>query len=189
MRRTLIVMLKAPRPGLVKTRLGRDIGMVAAARWFRHQSLSLLRRLRDPRWQIVLAVSPKNDAAGHSVWPVDLPRIPQGTGDLGMRMARALRSGPAGPVCLIGADIPDVKSLHLARAFAALGRHQAVFGPAKDGGFWLVGLKHPARSPRGMFNGVRWSTEHALADSLLTLPDYSIALADRMQDVDTVADL
>ena len=57
MRRTLVIMVKEPRPGRVKTRLGRDIGMVGAAWWFRHQTRSLIRRLRDPRWQIVLAVA------------------------------------------------------------------------------------------------------------------------------------
>ena len=55
-------MVKEPRPGRVKTRLGRNIGMTAAAWWFRHQTARLLRRLRDPRWQIVLAVAP--DRAG-----------------------------------------------------------------------------------------------------------------------------
>ncbi len=58
MRRRLVVMVKAPRPGRVKTRLGRQIGMVPAAWWMRHQTTRLLRRLRDPRWDIWLAVAP-----------------------------------------------------------------------------------------------------------------------------------
>ncbi len=53
MRPTLIVMLKVPRAGWVKTRLGRDIGMTAAAWWFRHQVAQLLRRIDDPRWRVV----------------------------------------------------------------------------------------------------------------------------------------
>jgi len=56
--RTLIVMLKEPRAGRVKTRLGRDIGMVGAAWWFRHQVRRLLRRIDDPRWNVVLARGP-----------------------------------------------------------------------------------------------------------------------------------
>ena len=96
-RPTLIVMVKEPRPGRVKTRLGKDIGMTASAWWFRHQVARVLRQLRDPRWRIVLAVSP--DAATASpVFPHDLPRIPQGRGDLGKRMARAMRHAePARP--------------------------------------------------------------------------------------------
>ena len=51
-------MVKEPRPGRVKTRLGRDIGMTAAAWWFRHQTHKILRQLQDPRWELILAVSP-----------------------------------------------------------------------------------------------------------------------------------
>lgn len=93
------------------------------------------------------------------------------------------------PVCLIGADIPGITRAHIARAFAALGGHDAVFGPADDGGYWLVGAKHPARLPHGLFGNVRWSTEHALADTLRTLPGWRIALTDTLRDVDTGADL
>ncbi|NIZ60437.1 hypothetical protein DL239_05545 [Sedimentitalea sp. CY04] len=188
MKPTLIIMLKLPRPGRVKTRLGRDLGMVGAAWWFRHQSTRLIRRLRDPRWQIVLAVAPDN-AVTARVWPADLPRIPQGRGDLGQRMARMLGAAAPGPACLIGADIPDITRTHIARAFAALGDHDAAFGPATDGGYWLVGLKHPQRQPRDMFANVRWSSEHALSDSMAALPDYRTALTDELSDVDTAADL
>lgn len=188
-RGTVIVMLKQPRPGRVKTRLARDIGAVAAAWWFRHHSLSLLRRLRDPRWHLVLAVSPDVEGLRSRVWPAGPARLPQGRGDLGQRMLRAMRAVPAGPVCVIGADIPGLGRAQIARAFAALGRHDAVFGPAEDGGYWLVGLKHPHRAPPGLFAGVRWSTAHALTDSLATLPDLSVALIERLRDVDSVADL
>ena len=74
-------MLKEPRPGRVKTRLGRDIGMIGAAWWFRHQVAGLLRRLDDPRWHLVLAVAPDHAGLTSRVWPAHLPRIPQGPGD------------------------------------------------------------------------------------------------------------
>ncbi|SEJ22168.1 hypothetical protein MAA5396_02459 [Marinovum algicola] len=186
---TLIVMLKEPRPGRVKTRLGRDIGMGAAAWWFRHQTARLLRRLDDPRWQLILAVAPDRDGLQSRVWPAHLPRLPQGGGDLGARMARVFRSLPPGPACIIGGDIPGVTPAHVARAFAALGGHDAAFGPAPDGGYWLIGLRHPGRAPAGFLTGVRWSTEHAMADSIATLPGHRIARVDTLADVDTAADL
>jgi len=188
-KRTLIVMVKEPHPGRVKTRLGRDIGLVPAAWWFRHQTRRLLRRLRDPRWDIVLAVSPDAEGLQSRVWPGDLQRCAQGGGDLGARMARMLGQVPRGPACLIGADIPGITRGHIAEAFAALGRHDAVFGPAPDGGFWLIGLKHPRRQPPGFFHNVRWSSEHALADSLGTLPDMRIARVATLRDVDGADDL
>ena len=186
---TLIVMVKEPRPGRVKTRLGRDIGRVPAAWWFRHQTAALLRRLRDPRWRLVLAVAPDAEGLRSRVWPAGLERWPQGRGDLGARMSRMLGRVGRGPVCLIGADIPGIRPGHIAEAFAALGDHDAVFGPSPDGGFWLIGLKHPRRRPRGFFRSVRWSTPHALADSRATLPGARIADVARLRDVDTADDL
>ncbi|MCI5098480.1 MAG: TIGR04282 family arsenosugar biosynthesis glycosyltransferase [Rhodobacteraceae bacterium] len=189
MNRTLVIMVKVPRPGRVKTRLGKGIGMVAAAWWFRHQTRTLMRRLRDPRWQIVLAVSPDAEGLCFRGWPGDLPRMAQGQGSLGDRMARALRSAPPGRVCLIGADIPGIRRHHIARAFATLGQHDAVFGPAPDGGYWLVGLKQAGRIPAGLFDKVRWSSSHALSDSMASLPGKRIALVDQLRDVDTAKDL
>lgn len=184
----LVIMVKEPRAGRVKTRLGRDIGMTTSAWWFRHQVAGLLRRVRDPRWRIVLAVAPDN-ALRSRAWPADIPRMPQGRGDLGRRMARALGSVGPGPVCLIGGDIPGVSRAAIWRGFRALGRHEAVFGPSHDGGFWLVGLRNGARVPHRLFQNARFSTEHALADSVATLGTASVGFVDMLHDVDTAADL
>ncbi|MFD2741223.1 TIGR04282 family arsenosugar biosynthesis glycosyltransferase [Sulfitobacter aestuarii] len=189
MRPTLVVMLKEPRPGRVKTRLGRDIGMVEAAWWFRHQSAALLRRIEDPRWRLALAVTPDRAGLQSRVWPGHLPRWAQGRGDLGARMARMLRRAGSGPVCVIGADIPGIRRYHIAQAFAALGAHDAVFGPAGDGGYWLAGLKHGAPAPRSLFRNVRWSGPHALEDTIASLPGFRIAQVAELHDVDTIDDL
>ncbi|PVA10284.1 hypothetical protein DC366_08545 [Pelagivirga sediminicola] len=182
-------MLKEPRPGRVKTRLGQGIGMVPAAWWFRHQVARLLREVEDPRWRLVLAVSPDAEGLASRIWPAHLPRIPQGQGDLGARMARIVRRAAPGPICIIGADIPGLRRAHVARAFAALGAHDAAFGPAPDGGYWLIGLRRSGAVPAGFLRGVRWSGADALADSMATLPGARIALLDTLRDVDTVTDL
>ncbi|MCT4608433.1 MAG: TIGR04282 family arsenosugar biosynthesis glycosyltransferase [Pelagimonas sp.] len=189
MKPTVIVMVKVPRPGRVKTRLGRDLGMTAAAWWFRHQVQGLLRRIRDPRWQVVLAVAPDREGMAARIWPADLPRIPQGKGNLGDRMKRVMRAAPAGPVCVIGGDIPGVTRQELAHAFEQLKGHDAVFGPADDGGYWLVGLRNARAVPESLFQNTRWSTEHALADSIASLPGSKVALANVLHDVDTIKDL
>lgn len=188
MRPTLVIMLKVPHPGRVKTRLGRDIGMTAAAWWFRHQVAALLRRIEDPRWDVVLAVAPDNEGMMSRVWPVHLPRWPQGRGNLGDRMVRMMRAA-AGPVCVIGADVPGINRARVAEAFAALGHHDAVFGPAPDGGYWLIGAKRGAAMPPRCLDGVRWSTNHALADSIAALGPRRIAFVQTLADVDTVHDL
>lgn len=182
-------MVKEPRPGRVKTRLGRSIGMTAAAWWFRHQLRRLLRRLDDPRWQLVLAVAPDHAGMQSRVWPAHLPRVPQGAGDLGDRMGRLLRSMPPGPVCIVGADIPGINAEAVNEAFATLGGVDAVFGPAPDGGFWLIGLKRAGPVPARLFEKVRWSTKHALADSRATLAGHTVRLIRELRDVDEASDL
>ena len=182
-------MVKEPRPGRVKTRLGRDLGMTAAAWWFRHQSRALLRRVQDPRWQLVLAVAPDRAGMTSRVWPAHLTRWPQGRGNLGDRMGRMLRGAPPGPVCVIGADIPGITAAHIANAFNALRANDAVFGPAHDGGYWLIGLKRSRPIPPRLFANVRWSTEHALADTIATLQNHRIAQVAMLKDVDTIDDL
>ncbi|WP_299372615.1 TIGR04282 family arsenosugar biosynthesis glycosyltransferase [uncultured Tateyamaria sp.] len=188
MRPTLVIMVKVPRPGRVKTRLGRDIGMTAAAWWFRHQVRRLLRRIEDPRWDTVLAVAPDAEGLQSRVWPARFTRWAQGRGSLGDRMIRMMRQA-GGPVCVIGADIPGVTRQRVAEAFAALGRHDAVFGPAPDGGYWLIGVKTGSKLGKNALDGVRWSTEHALADSRVAMDLPRVAFVQTLADVDTAYDL
>lgn len=184
MKPILVVFAKAPRMGAVKSRLARDVGQVAATAFCRRTTERLLRRLgKDPRWRCLLAVTPDRDAQGR-FWPRRFGRLKQGAGDLGAKMERPLRRLPPGPVVIVGTDIPDLDRRHVAAAFRALGRQDAVFGPAADGGYWLVGLKRrPAVPP--LFRRVRWSSEHALADTLAGLPEgFRIAFLETLVDVD-----
>lgn len=183
--RHLVLFLKAPRRGAVKRRLATDIGKAAAFHFYRRTTAALIRRLgRDRRWHGRLAITPDCFASGAAFWPQGpLARMGQGPGDLGARMRYALSALPVGPRVLVGGDIPDISAVHIASAFDALRRHDFVFGPAVDGGFWLVGMRRPP--PRALFKGVRFSTSHALADTLATLrPGCSVAFIDELEDVD-----
>lgn len=183
-------MAKRPQPGRVKTRLASEIGTISAAWWFRHQLDRLVRRLsRDPRWRTVLAVSPDGAVLGGGL-PGGVRRQAQGPGDLGQRMLRALTSQPPGPAVLVGADIPAIEPRHIARAFEMLGQFDAVLGPSGDGGYWMVGLRRAgAGLPRGTFAGVRWSSQHALTDTVASLAPLRTGFADPLDDVDSLADL
>ncbi len=178
---TVIVFARAPRLG-VKKRLARGIGAMAALRFYRAQLAATLREARDRRWRTVLAVTPDHARAR---WPRGIPRRGQGRGDLGLLMARAL-AGHRRAV-LVGSDIPGLRRADLATAFRALGRADAVFGPAEDGGYWLVG--YGPRRPARPFAGVRWSSAQALSDTLANFTGRRVALLRRLRDVDTAADL
>ncbi len=189
--RLVVLFARAPRLGQVKRRLAAGIGDVAALAFYRITLRTVTRRLaRDPRWRLIVAVTP------------DGTRIPglgrrivqqgQGTGDLGARMARALR--PRGPsrirsVVVVGSDIPDVSASTVWRAFVALGRADMVFGPASDGGYWLVGARRRPLEPQGLFADVAWSTATALADSIASVPRaMTVAEIDQLDDIDTRSD-
>jgi len=182
MRRHLILFFREPLLGVGKRRLARDIGDVAAVRFERLMIARLIRRLgRDGRWRLRLAVA----AARPSRRWRGLPAMPQGPGDLGQRMHRTLAACPPGPAVLVGADIPALGAAHIAEAFRLLGRHDVVFGPAEDGGFWLAGVTRNARHLPPLFAKVRWSSPHALADTLAGLPRrLSVGFAARLEDVD-----
>lgn len=187
----LIIFVKAPRLGAVKSRLAKGIGPGAALRFYQQVVSSLFRKTaKDKRWETVIALTP--DRAVYEKLPLfqGFEKFPQRRGDLGERMARALQRAGNRPVVLVGGDIPDVTAAHIARAFRALGRADLVFGPAADGGFWLVGARMPKRGVARVFDGVRWSGPHALEDTLKNIsPRRKFELIDKLHDVDTAADL
>ena len=186
----MVVFARAPRLGTVKRRLARDVGRIEALRFHRSATEALLRRLgADPRWTTWLAVTPDHAAAtGRGLWRSATRLIPQGPGDLGRRMGRALEQLPPGPVVIVGADIPGIRPRHLAQAFGLLDRRDWVIGPAEDGGYWLIGAR---RRPvlRVSFDRVRWGGPHALADTLDNLAGQSVGFLETLADVDSGADL
>ena len=190
-KRRLVLMVKVPKPGRVKTRLARDIGSIPATWWFRHQSSDLLRRLsQDPRWETILAVAPDCEGVSSRVWPHQIARIPQGTGDLGARMRGVFETLSDGPTMIIGADIPNIRPAYIWQGFRDLGRNDAVFGPAPDGGYWAIGLRGGARPiPATIFQGVRWSSETALEDTIASLGTNKIGYMPQLRDVDRGVDL
>jgi hypothetical protein len=148
----------------------------------------MLRRLSGrASWRLWLAVTPDEFAVRAGFWPAAIPRMGQGHGDLGARMARAFAAMPPGPAVLIGADIPAVRRSHIETAFRDLAQADLVFGPSTDGGYWLVGMRH-TRLARGLFKSVRWSSPHALADTMANAKSRKVALLDPLTDIDTGED-
>jgi uncharacterized protein len=181
----VLVFAKPPRMGMAKTRLARDIGPVEAWRIKRRLDRLTLAMAHDRRWRTTLVVAPDVAAREHfpgiwpGIWPKPmsepmprimpvgspnaLPRQRQGPGDLGARMARAMRAHAPGSardgVVIIGTDAPRLTASDLADAFAALRRHDCVVGPSCDGGYWLIGAR-PRLAARITLAKVRWSGPH-----------------------------
>jgi len=181
----VVVFVRAPRYGAVKTRLAREIGAVETVRFYRNNLRRLVRRLvRDQRFEIILAVTP-DAAAADAARSFAMRAIGQGSGDLGRRMIRALRTAGARAAAVVGSDIPDLGASHIAEAFRALGRAAFVLGPARDGGYWLIGARHPLQLRERALGGVRWSGPHALEDTVARLEGAAV-LESVLDDVDDV---
>ena len=184
--RHLVVFAKEPIMGRVKTRLGRDIGIHSATQFYRRNIANIFIHLgNDSRWKCWLALCPDKAIKGKPFWPRSFTAVEQGKGDIGERMGRAMANIPPGPLVLIGTDIPYIRSNHIEDAFKAIGNHDVVFGPARDGGYWLVGAR---RSPctHDLFSQVRWSSQNCLHDSLKKAKqkNLKVALLETLEDID-----
>jgi rSAM/selenodomain-associated transferase 1 len=182
--RHLVIFAKAPVLGRVKSRLAADIGWLAATAFQRQTLAATCRRLRRGRpWRLWLAVTPDRSTGQSGLWPPGPKRLAQGAGSLGQRMDRVFRRLPDGPVVIVGADIPDIPTTAIEHAFALLGRNDVVVGPSRDGGYWLIGQR---RSPQvlSLFVDIRWSSRHALADTLSNLGKNRVAILEAREDID-----
>ncbi len=194
----LLVFLKAPRPGRVKTRLAAGLhpdGPARAAAIYRRlaeTTVAETRVLARAGVRVVLQVEPGDALAEVGAWLGDDPILAaQAPGDLGSRMATAMGdafAAGAARVVIIGTDCPGLRATHAALAFRALDEADLVIGPARDGGYWLVGARDGVPP---LFTGVPWSTPEVFAATraLASEAGLTVALLETLGDVDTVDDL
>jgi rSAM/selenodomain-associated transferase 1 len=194
-RRALLVFVRAPRAGRVKTRLAAAIGDEAALRVYRRlaeHTLAEARALAAEGVAVRVHYAPADAADAVRAWLGAGPLyLPQADGDLGVRMkdafTRAFDDG-AGRVVIVGSDLPEVSAPLLRRAFEQLDAHPAVIGPARDGGYYLLGLRGMIG---GIFDGIEWSTSTVLRATLERFSAAGVqpAALEVLADVDTVDDL
>ncbi len=192
----LLVFAKAPVPGRVKTRLAQAIGDDAATTVYRALAERTLATAAAARragvvGAVELWLDPHSDPAAVASWRdrFDVAVARQDGDDLGERMHHALRTALARgrPALLIGTDVPGYDVAYLARAAAALARHDAVVGPAEDGGYALIGLARDVDA----FSEVPWSTPEVMAATRARLAACGASHAELppLWDVDTHDDL
>jgi len=189
-RERLIVFVKSPTPGLVKTRLAESLGVAAACEAYVTLVECLLARLSKLPC-VEMRFAPDDRQADIERWlrPGWTAR-PQGTGDLGDRLARAVGDAldtGARRVVIIGSDCPDILADDIQSAWKALEHHYVVIGPAEDGGYWLIGLSE--KRPE-VFADIPWSTSKVLEQTLerCRTAGLSFHLLQTRHDVDTPVD-
>ncbi len=193
-RRRIIVFVKYPRENAVKTRLAHDIGARRAAELSRLMAMDAVDAAMETGGEVVVAFTPDGNAGAFAEWlGRDVLFEAQGTGDIGARMLRSFESAFAAgatAAVLVGSDIPDLSADIIDRAFALLAVHDAVLGPAADGGYYLIGFSRAGFLP-DVFGGMRWSTALVAVRTLDILRDSgkNCALLPKLRDIDTLNDL
>jgi rSAM/selenodomain-associated transferase 1 len=193
--RCLIIFIKYPEKGMVKSRLAERFGDEFAAGLYENFIFDLLAILDDMACRMQLYFyPPEKEAEIRELFGDKYEYLPQHGADLGERMSDAFtRSFAEGfsSVILIGSDLPDLPRRIIEEAFAALeSQNDAVIGPAADGGYYLIGLKKQAFTP-DIFRGLSWSTSSVLAQTtnILQASGHRLCFVDEWFDVDTGADL
>lgn len=186
----LVMMLKAPRAGWVKTRLAAALGPDGAVAAYRELVTAVQRNLAA--WpEVELRHAPDDAGAELIEWlQPGWSLAPQGGGDLGTRLTRTFVehfAQGARRVVVIGADCPEVTAEDIAAALDALKVCDVVLGPALDGGYWLVGLRAPQP---GLFQEIAWSTTEVLAqtEAKARAAGLSVRRLRALSDVDTFED-
>jgi len=193
--RTLLIFAKAPRIGQVKTRLAEGVGAPRAVEIYRRLGREVVDRLRSGSWHTVVCYDPPGALRAMEDWlgVEALTFQPQEGEDLGARLSRAFQhaSRQAGPMCVVGTDIPDLDGELVETAFRRLEAEdgpQVVLGPATDGGYYLLALRSP--EPR-LFQGIRWSTSGVREETLDRARELGLVVEEltELADVDRVEDL
>ncbi len=186
----LIVFVKAPRPGFVKTRIVEAHGAEAAAAIYRTLVERVLANLAGLS-EVELRFAPDDALPEIEPWlSCGWRAWPQGEGDLGARLQRAFAeafAAGARRVVVVGSDCPDVCAEDIREAWQALATADVVLGPANDGGYWLIGLAQP--QPR-LFADMSWSKAEVFCQTVERAGSFGLRVAQLRQlaDVDTAAD-
>jgi rSAM/selenodomain-associated transferase 1 len=179
--RMIAVLTRVPLPGHAKTRLIPALGPEGAAALAAAMAHDVLETVRATGLPTRVCVAGPIDHRW--VRALDLPVEAQPDGDLGARIAHALRDGGVA----IGTDAPTLPLALLTEAHDALHTHDVVLSPAEDGGYVLVGCSTPA----GLFDAIPWSTAGTLAAQVarVTLLGRTLRMLPGVADVDTPEDL
>lgn len=189
----LLVFVKAPRPGAVKTRLGAVLGDDGAAQLYRALAEEEIRRTapRAGEYERTLLFAPEDARAEIERWLPGMALEAQEGADLGARMSRAFASAFAGGarrVAIVGTDVPACGREHVAEALAALDGHDLVLGPTLDGGYYLIALDRPRPA---LFLSIPWSTPSVLPATAerASVLGLGVRMLDPLPDIDTIGDV
>lgn len=193
----LIIFVRLPVPGQVKTRLGKRIGHEAACEFHRCFVEWTLSRTPSPVpgvWRRWICFTPRSALNAIRTWLPDYPvdhHLPQAPGDLGVRMMAATGAAfhaRASKVVVVGTDCPAINQDLIDQAFAELDDHDVAIGPAQDGGYYLLGLRKLSHQ---IFQQIPWSTDQVLSATRARIAELGLSYFElpMQHDIDRQEDL
>lgn len=188
MENLVIVFAKNPEPGKCKTRLAKNIGDEKALEVYKN----LIRHTAKTIGNVSAsrAVFYSEEIQNRDLWDDNLfQKQVQTEGHLGEKMQAAFAWGFAqgyAKICIVGSDLPELETSDIDKAFQKLEQNDLVFGPANDGGYYLMGM---SGFHKNAFLEKAWSTETVLQKTLEDLKGLSIAFLETKTDIDTLEDL
>lgn len=193
-KQVLIFFLKYPRPGKVKTRLGAEIGFDEACRLYEAFIHDACRKFSKLDQQLIFAVTPNFSIGKYKSFLGKKHKIFFQRGkDLGEKMFNAFKyifSIGAESAILTGSDLPALTADIISKAFTDLESCDACIGPAKDGGYYLIGFR-AEKLTKNVFEDISWSTDSVLKTTLEKMDESSLkpAKLPEIADVDNLQDL
>ena len=184
----IIVFVRTPEIGKVKTRLAKSIGDQSALTIYKLLLKHTAAVPHDLSFSKVVYYSEivrENDYWDATVFQ---KKVQKGS-DLGERMQNAFETEfkeGYEKILIIGSDIFDLKPTHITTAFEALETHDITIGPSLDGGYYLLGMKELYPT---LFKNKKWSTDSVLEHTLKDLKQQNIKLLEALNDIDTFEDL
>ena len=194
-RRAILLFVKYPEPGKVKTRLAATLGAEKAADIYRRLVAAVVAGLPDGD-DLIVVFDPPEKQAQVAEWLHSLLAgrcaefVPQTAGDLGGRLEQAFAAAFARgfeKVAVIGSDCIELTPAVFSETWRALETHDAVLGPSTDGGYYLLALRQPCAA---LFHGIAWSTDAVRAQTLAQAQAAGLAVQElaALPDIDTEAD-
>ena len=191
---TLIIFIKYPEPGKVKTRLAHDIGESEAARIYSVMAESIIEKTSDSsNYSTIIFYNPpeKEDEIKEWINKKEVQYMPQAGNILGDKISNAFEkvfSTGTDKAVIIGSDCIDVDKETISTAIKLLEHNDVILGPAEDGGYYLLGLN---KYVPGIFQDIEWSTENVLKQTIERISENNLKfnLLKTLKDIDTVDDL
>lgn len=186
----VIVFCRAPIPGKVKTRLAAGVGAFAASEIYKATAEYVVWNVRSAGLPVAIFVAENEHAERVQSWLGGEQHSQHGV-DLGDRMEHAVREMSRHGYqrfIIVGTDVPFLEAIHIRGAASALSQHDVVFGPAHDGGYYIIGMNGVKTE---LFREIPWSTPEVLNRSreVCELHQWRTFMLPTVRDLDTVDDL